>query len=261
MAVDGAGNVYFTVGIPGTVNEIPYAFVDPTGKVESPVAGSDSLPVVLPVTANLRAPLAPTSDQSWLTVTGITNGVVSYTFTANPGPGRTAHISLLGRTISVTQVSLGPPLILIALPTQGNGVFQLAFGYTQNASFTVLSSTNLLLPLTNWTVVGTASNIASESVSIRRHHARHNSQRFYTVRLEPKLAAWPPLTLYRNLNLLTKNTKGGGQKSSLGGQGERIIAFGVLIEPVFPELVQAPTAVDATQRQHVFCAGQGPEHA
>jgi hypothetical protein len=54
---------------------------------------------------------------------------------------------------------------------------------------------------------------------------------------------------------------GGGQNSSSGGQGKRDIAFGVLIEPVFPERVPAPTAVEATQRQHVFCAGQGPEHA
>jgi len=35
----------------------------------------------------------------------------------------------------------------------------------------------------------------------------------------------------------------------------------VLVEPVFPELVQAPAAVDATQGQHVFCAGKGPKHA
>ena len=54
---------------------------------------------------------------------------------------------------------------------------------------------------------------------------------------------------------------GGGQNSSSGGEGECAIAFGVLIEPVFPERVQAPTAVNATQGQNVFRAGDGPEHA
>ena len=54
---------------------------------------------------------------------------------------------------------------------------------------------------------------------------------------------------------------GGGQISSSGGEGERLIAFGVLIEPVFPERIQAPTAMDAAQRQNVFRARDGPEHA
>ena len=54
---------------------------------------------------------------------------------------------------------------------------------------------------------------------------------------------------------------GGGQNSSSGGQGERVIAFGVLIEAVFPERIQAPTAVDAAQRQNIFSARYGPEHA
>ena len=64
-----------------------------------------------------------------------------------------------------------------------------------------------------------------------------------------------------NLGIRMYSDEGGGQNSSSGGQGESVIAFGVLIEPVFPERVPAPTAVDATQRQHVFCTGQGPEHA
>ncbi|MGA3180224.1 MAG: hypothetical protein ABSF38_07785, partial [Verrucomicrobiota bacterium] len=41
--------------------------------------------------------------------------------------------------------------------------------------------------------------------------------------------------------------RGAGQNSSLSRQAEGVIAFGVLIEPVFPELVQASAAVDAAQ--------------
>src|SRR5439155_7026427 len=50
---------------------------------------------------------------------------------------------------------------------------------------------------------------------------------------------------------LTNPLLGGGQNSSSGGHGEDVIAFGVLIESVSPELVQAPTAGAATQRQNV----------
>jgi len=181
VAVDGAGNIYIADCGNNAIKELPYAFVDPTPKLENGTAGDDALPVVLPATANLLPPFAPTSDQSWLTITGVTNGVVSFAFPANPGPGRTAHICLLGQAIPVTQVFFGPPQILTALPVQGNGVFQFAFGNTQSASFTVLSATNLSLPLSNWTVVGTASNIAPELFEFTDPQAT-NPQRFYRVR-------------------------------------------------------------------------------
>jgi hypothetical protein len=84
------------------VQELPYAFVDTAPKIEGPPAGNDSLPVVLPVTENLLPPFAPTSDQSWLTIDGITNGIVSFSFTATP-TNRTGHIALLGQSIPVLQ--------------------------------------------------------------------------------------------------------------------------------------------------------------
>ena len=107
IAVDAAGNVYFADWGQGAIKELPHAFVDPTAKSEGPAAGSDGLPVVLPATANLLAPFAPTSDQPWLTITGITNGVVSFAFSANTGStNRTANITLLGQSIAITQTAL-----------------------------------------------------------------------------------------------------------------------------------------------------------
>jgi len=103
MAVDGTGNVYFADTWNNAVKELPYAFVDPTPKLESVAAGTDTLPVVLPATENLLPPFASVSDLLWLTITGVTNDVVSFSFPANPSTPRTAHISLLGQIISVTQ--------------------------------------------------------------------------------------------------------------------------------------------------------------
>jgi len=99
VAVDGAGNVFF-IDQSG-IRELPHAFVDPTPKIEPLSGGSDSLPVVLPATENLLTPFVPTSDSPWLTITGVTNGVVSFSFTA--GTNRVAHINLLGEAIPVIQ--------------------------------------------------------------------------------------------------------------------------------------------------------------
>ena len=95
VAVDGVRNVCFSDSQNNAIKELPNAFVDPTARLEGLAAGSDSLPVVLPATANLLPPFAPTSDQPWLTITGVASGVVSFSFTANTGPSRTANISLL----------------------------------------------------------------------------------------------------------------------------------------------------------------------
>jgi len=182
LAVDGMGNVYIADTDHSAIKKLLYAFVDPTPKLEGLPAGNDDLPSVLPATENLLPPFAPTSDQSWLTITGITNGVVSFSFTANTGAARTANITLLGQIIPITQGAVGRQPTLTGLQLVGNGVFQ--FGFTNNPSgvFTVLSSTNLSLPLSNWTVVGTAGNIGSGQFQFTSQPTTNDAQRFYGVR-------------------------------------------------------------------------------
>jgi DNA-binding beta-propeller fold protein YncE len=182
VAVDGAGNVYITYIDPGAICELPYAFVDPTPKLEGLAAGNDALPVVLPATANLLPPFAPTSDQSWLTITGITNDVVSFSFTANTGPARTANITVLGQTIPITQGFIGTPPSLSGAQMVGNGVLQFSFTNTPSASFTVLSSTNLSLPLSNWTVVGASIEISPGAFQFTSQPTTNDAQCFYGVR-------------------------------------------------------------------------------
>jgi DNA-binding beta-propeller fold protein YncE len=182
VTVDGTGNVYIADTYNSAIKELPYAFVDLTPRLEGLAAGHDALPTVLPVTENLLPPFAPTSDQPWLTITGITNGVVSFSFTANTGPARTANITLLGQTIPITQGVIGTPPTLTGLQMPGNGVFQFAFTNTPSAAFTVLSTTNLSLPLSNWTVVGTASNTAPGQFQFTSQPTTNDPLRFYRVR-------------------------------------------------------------------------------
>ena len=112
VAVDASGNVYIADYANNAIKELPYSFVDPTPKHEDAAAGKDSLPVVLPPSQNLLPPFAPTSDQSWLTISGTTNGVVYFSFEANSGAIRTASIKLLGQTIPIFQAGpLAPPVI------------------------------------------------------------------------------------------------------------------------------------------------------
>jgi DNA-binding beta-propeller fold protein YncE len=178
VAVDGTGNVYIADN-GGAIRELPYAFVDPTEKLEGAGSGQDSLPAVLPTMANLLAPFSPTSDKPWLTLSGITNGLVSFSFAVNPGSSRTAHISLLGQTIPVTQ---GAPPTLIGAQMLGNGVFQFSFSNLARASFTVLSTTNLTLPLSNWTVVGAATNIGAGLYQFASEPRTNDPQRFFRTR-------------------------------------------------------------------------------
>jgi DNA-binding beta-propeller fold protein YncE len=184
VAVDGAGNVFIADAGNGAIKELPHAFLDPTPKSEGLAAGSDALPAVVPASENLLPPFAPTSDQSWLTITGVADGVVSFSFLANTGPSRTARITLLGQSIAITQGGVATPVTMTLTGAQilDSGGFQLSFTGTPGASFTVLSSTNLSVPLNNWTVVGAATSVAPGQFQFTSPPATNNSQCFYVVR-------------------------------------------------------------------------------
>ena len=221
VAVDSAGNLHIADSFGGSpftnaILELPHAFVDPTAKTETPAAGSDVLPVVLPATANLTGPFAPASDSSWLAITGVTNGVVSFAFTANATTtNRAAHITLLGQTISVIQASVTPP-ILTGCATLGNGRFQFEFTNYQGATFTVLTATNLLLPLTNWTVLGAPANNGSGLYQFTDPSATNAGQRFYRVS-SPYDNMGSPIVWVASCDGLSKHWQFEGGKNSVAG--------------------------------------------
>jgi sugar lactone lactonase YvrE len=134
VAVDGSGNLYIADADSNAVKELPYAFVGPASLTEPATAGSDSLLPVLPSTAPLSGIFAPTSDQSWLTIGTVANGVVDFSFTANTSITRVAHITVLGQQITVTQPGVVPVLTVTKTHT-GN------FAQGQNgATYSVTAS-------------------------------------------------------------------------------------------------------------------------
>jgi sugar lactone lactonase YvrE len=181
VAVDSIGNVYVADTGHSAIRELPRVFLDPATRAESPATGSDNLPVVLPSTENLLPPFGPSSDQSWLTLTGATNGVISFAFSSTTS-NRTAYINVFGQAIPVTQtVSLPNPGKFTGV-ILGNGVFQLSFTNSNDTDpFTVLMATNLALPLSNWIVLGSATNV-STGIFQFDDPVKTNQTRFYRVR-------------------------------------------------------------------------------
>ena len=98
VAVDDAGNVYVGDSLNNAIEEMPYVFVGPANLTESTSEGSGVLLQVLPVTAPLTGSFAPVSDQAWLTIGSVANGIINFSFSANNSPSaRTAHITVLGQ--------------------------------------------------------------------------------------------------------------------------------------------------------------------
>ncbi len=63
-----------------------------------------------------------------------------------------------------------------------NGVFNFSFTNTPGANFTVLTTTNVSLPLSNWTALGGLAEIAPGLFQFTDPQAATNEQRFYCVR-------------------------------------------------------------------------------
>jgi hypothetical protein len=116
VAVDGSGNVFFADTENNAIQELPRAFVPGGALTEGPAAGADALLPVLPSTQPLTGVYAPSSDQSWLTLGSVANGVVNFSFTANTGVPRTAHLTVLGQSIPVTQKAT-PAFSNLSAPT------------------------------------------------------------------------------------------------------------------------------------------------
>ena len=113
LAVDKIGNVYIADTNNSAIKEQLFAFVGPMSFSEPANGGTDALLPVLPVTTPLTGIFAPVSDQAWLTIGPVANGVVNFSFETNSATtSRTAHISLLKQQISVTQGGTVPSALV-----------------------------------------------------------------------------------------------------------------------------------------------------
>lgn len=73
------------------------------------------------------------------------------------------------------------PITLTSPAWLGNGTFQYSFTNIPDATFTALASTNLTLPLSNWTILGVVTQFASGQYQFTDFDATNHPQRFYRV--------------------------------------------------------------------------------
>ena len=192
VAVDQAGNVYATDTLDNRLVALPRAFVNPTPRSEPAGAGVDALPAVVPANANLVQAFAPASDQPWLTITAVTNGIVNFALAANTAhASRLAHITLLGQSIPVTQAA--PPgatgLAVIQMGSlqiadgqlPGDGHFQFNFTGPPGGSYVVWSTVDLNAPLSQWTLVGNPVETAPGTFRFTSPTPAQAAQTFYRL--------------------------------------------------------------------------------
>jgi sugar lactone lactonase YvrE len=103
VAVDASGNVYIADTGNGQIKMSPAAWVNTSAISVPPLAGNSALQAVLPTSAPIGL-FAPTSDQTWLSIGAVANGIVSFSYTANTtGSSRMGHLTVLGQSITVMQ--------------------------------------------------------------------------------------------------------------------------------------------------------------
>lgn len=76
---------------------------------------------------------------------------------------------------------VAPPQLLTPL-VLGNGSFEFGFSNAAGASFTVLTTTNVALPLSNWTPLGPPTEISAGYYWFTDSNATNHPRRFYRVR-------------------------------------------------------------------------------
>jgi hypothetical protein len=154
--MDNTGNLFASEIETKQIAELARFYVSSGTANELNSGGSDSMPPVEPITANLTGNAAPVSDQPWLTIGNIVNGVINFSFTPNTaGTPRTAHITVPG-------INTNPDMPSIQYTvTQGQVLVPNVVGQTQVAATTALTSAGLIA---GTVTTGTSLTVPSGSV-------------------------------------------------------------------------------------------------
>ena len=96
----------------------------------------------------------------------------------------TVFVNGIPSTSSVVNVSVSVPTVptLTGAKVLLNGSFQFAFTNSVGALFGVLATTNVALPLTNWTVLGGVTELSPGQFQFTDPQPTNGAQRFYRVR-------------------------------------------------------------------------------
>lgn len=96
----------------------------------------------------------------------------------------TVFVNGIPSTSSIVNITVPTPTetTLTDLKRTTNGAFQFAFTNAPGAVFGVLASTNVALPMSNWTALGGVTEVSPGQFQFTDPQAATNEQRFYRVR-------------------------------------------------------------------------------
>jgi hypothetical protein len=121
-----------------------------------------------------------TSTNYTVTLWGLAgNGTLGFIVSSNAATDLAGNQS--AATASGTFTVFTTPPVLTGVQVTGQGVIRFSFTNNPNATFTVLSSTNLSLPPTNWTVVGAPTNNPPGVFQYASPPTPNDPQRFYLI--------------------------------------------------------------------------------
>ena len=93
----------------------------------------------------------------------------------------TVFVNAIPSFSKVVNITAAPPIQLTGITFVG-GAFQFGFTNTPNSSFTVLASSDVALPPSNWTLLGSVTETSPGQFQFSDPQATNNPQRFYRVR-------------------------------------------------------------------------------
>ena len=96
----------------------------------------------------------------------------------------TVFVNALPSNSKLLNVIAAPPTVFLLTGTtiSASGGFQFGFSNTPHAIFTVLASSDVSLPLSNWTALGGLTETSPGQFQFSDPQATNHSQRLYRVR-------------------------------------------------------------------------------
>lgn len=80
------------------------------------------------------------------------------------------------------RIHLGEPLPRLSILQTAGGIVQLTYSYAGSGEFAVLTTTNITLPGSNWTVLGSATNMGGSRYQFTDQLSPSEAHRFYRLR-------------------------------------------------------------------------------
>ena len=193
-ASDSSGS-FNTQGVTINVNNLPPVISSPaTASVTNGVPASTTVytaiaadpaggTVTYSLTGTDASAFAINSSTGVATINAVPNYNVKSSYSINvKASDPIAAFSIQAVTVTVMPRVANAPFVLAGTFGLSNGMFRFSFTNPTAVNFTVLASTNMTLPLSNWTVLGVVTDSPAGQYHFSEPQNTNKTPRFYRVR-------------------------------------------------------------------------------